>query len=117
MDPARSAYRTSEVARMLGVSDLRVRRWVRRGELAGVKIAGNWFVLAEALAELLGAYDAERARSQRGEPLSAEQGRPLGGERDDAGRTPPVAIRRIQERRGDAAARPAATARPLHRGP
>jgi excisionase family DNA binding protein len=91
----RDAYTAAEVAYRLGVRVVTVQRWLQRGEIAGTKIGGMWFVPVGALQARLRGYDDGGARSQRGEPVPADPGPTLGGDRDDAGRTPPIEVRRV----------------------
>ncbi|HET8627023.1 MAG TPA: helix-turn-helix domain-containing protein [Thermomicrobiales bacterium] len=51
--PPRVAYRTDEVAAMLGLPVYQVRKLLRSGELPGVRIGGSWFVTREKLDEIL----------------------------------------------------------------
>lgn len=108
----RLAFRVSEVADMLGATATQVQRWIAQGELPATKIGGLWFVPADALRDRLEAYDVNRAGPQRGEPVPATAGRPVGRDGDDARRTPPVAVRRVEGRGAGASSRAATPARP-----
>lgn len=109
---SRHAYRVREVADYLGVSEFTVRRWIATGELEATKLGGTWLVPAEALQARLGVYDAERAQSQRGEPVPALEGRPVGGDGHDAGRPPSFPVRTVERRGPDKPARTAPATRP-----
>src|SRR5689334_22953192 len=63
-EPDRIAYRSAEVAAMLGVDQVRVQRWLVNGTLPGRKIGGLWFVYADDLEAMLRTYDAGDARPQ-----------------------------------------------------
>lgn len=58
----RIAYRTAEVAELLGVDVVRVQRWINSGELPAAKIGGLWFVAAADLDARLRGYDADELR-------------------------------------------------------
>lgn len=57
----------AEVAAVLGVPAARAQKWLRRGELPGTKVSGQWRVPAVAVAELARSGRL-RGRSQRLDP-------------------------------------------------
>jgi excisionase family DNA binding protein len=99
----RIAYRVHEVAELLGVPVVRVQRWLATGKLHGFKIGNLWFVATDELEALVKGYDDQRARSRGGDAVPAEPGSSLGGDGDDAGRSPPVRVREVEGRRRAAA--------------
>jgi excisionase family DNA binding protein len=99
--------RAAAFADDMGVTTVTVQRWCKAGTIRARKIGGLWFVHRSELDE---GYDVDRAESQRGEPVPAEPGPTLGGDGHDAGRTPPVKVRRVESRSSgqSAGAHPAA---------
>lgn len=59
--PARVAYRPSEVAAMLGCTAQTVREWIASGQLRAVPMNNWWLVPASAVDELLA--DQKKAAS------------------------------------------------------
>jgi excisionase family DNA binding protein len=108
----RLAYTVEEIAALVGRRPVTIQRWLRTGELRGVRRRGVWVIPASAIAEFLGEYDADSERAQRGEPVPADPGRPMGGERDDAERPASFDVRKVEGRgRGGAPGTPPSAGR------
>lgn len=99
---------TTAFAKAYGKTPLTVRRWCIAGKIRCRKIGTSWFVHRSEL------YDDDDEGSRRGEPVPAEARPSLGGDGDDAGRAPSIAVRRVEERGAARAPGAAAATGPRH---